>query len=318
MPVSRELQLPSGDRIPTVGFGTWTMWRGEKGEMCKAVKEAIKVGYRHIDCAWVYKNQEEVGQAIKESIEEGTIKREDLFVTTKLWNTAHRREAVKENLKNSLALLGLSYVNLFLIHVPVSFKEGDDDFPKHSDGKMIFAHHDLVDTWKGMEDCVDADLTRNIGLSNFNHLQVQRIIDASRIRPSVIQVEINPMFSNSQLVEYCQKRDIVVTAYGPLGAPNRPWKTKDDPTLLEEPVVKQIASAKGKTAAQVVLRCLIQRGLVIIPQSSNPARIKENFQLFDFELNEDEMKKMAALDRNFRAYCEDICMGHPEYPFNDF
>ncbi|XP_050409761.1 1,5-anhydro-D-fructose reductase-like [Patella vulgata] len=318
MPVSRELQLPSGDRIPTVGFGTWTMWRGDKGEMCKAVKEAIKVGYRHIDCAWVYKNQEEVGQAIKESIEEGTIKREDLFVTTKLWNTAHRREAVKENLKNSLVQLGLSYVNLLLIHVPVSFKEGEDDFPKDNDGKIIFAHHDLVDTWKGMEDCVDADLARNIGLSNFNHLQVQRIIDASRIRPSVIQVEINPLFSNSQLVEYCQKRDIVVTAYGPLGAPNRPWKTADDPNLLEKPVVKQIASAKGKTPAQIVLRCLLQRGLVIIPQSSNPARIKENFELFDFELNEDEMKKMAALDQNFRAYLEELCMGHPEYPFNDW
>ncbi|KAK6184090.1 hypothetical protein SNE40_006623 [Patella caerulea] len=304
MPVSRELQLPSGDKIPTVGFGTWTVWQGGEGEIYRAVKEAIKVGYRHIDCAWVYKNQEEVGQAIKESIEEGTIKREDLFVTTKVWDTAHRRDAVKENAKQSLSQLGLSYVNLLLVHYPVSFKDGDDAFPKDNDGNIIFAYHDIVDTWKGMEDCIDADLTRNIGLSNFNHLQVQRIIDASRIRPSVIQLEINPLFSNSQLVEYCQKRNIHVTAYAPLGAPNRPWKNKDEPDLLEEPVVKQLASAKGKTPAQIVLRCLLQRGLIIIPKSSTPARIKENFDLFDTELSEDEMKQMAALDRNLRVYAE--------------
>ncbi|KAK6190279.1 hypothetical protein SNE40_002186 [Patella caerulea] len=318
MPVSRELQLPSGDKIPTVGLGTWTVWQGAEGEIYRAVKEAIKVGYRHIDCAWFYKNQGEVGQAIKESIEEGTIKREDLFVTTKVWNTAHRRDAVKENLKQSLSQLGLSYVNLLLVHYPISFKDGDDPYPKDNDGNIIFAYHDIVDTWKGMEDCIDADLTRNIGLSNFNHLQVQRIIDASRIRPSVIQLEVNPLLSNTQLVEYCQKRDIGVTAYAPLGFPNRSWKKKGEPDLLEEPVVKQLASAKGKTPAQIVLRCLLQRGLIIIPKSSSPARIKENLELFDTELSEDEMKQMAALDRNLRVYVDSISASHPEYPFNDF
>ncbi|ESO82377.1 hypothetical protein LOTGIDRAFT_207435 [Lottia gigantea] len=316
MPVKQGFQLPSGDIFPSVGFGTWTVWSAEKGVIHKAVKEAITVGYRHIDCAYVYQNQDEVGQAIKDKIEDGTVKREDLFIVTKVWNTAHRRGAVKEQLQKSLKQLELTYVDLYLVHYPISFKEGDDIFPKDDDGNLIFEHYDIVDTWKGMEDCVDSDLARNIGISNFNHLQIGRIIDAARIQPCVIQLEVNPTIANTKLVDFCKQKNIVVTAYAPLGNPNRSWKESKDPTILADPVLNEIALSKGKSVAQVVLRFLLQRDLVVIPKSANADRIKENFQLFNFELNEAEMKKIWSLDKNFRVYTKPIAVDHPEYPFH--
>ncbi|XP_046559656.1 aldose reductase-related protein 2-like [Haliotis rubra] len=315
MSVSKTVTLPGGAKIPSVGCGTWTVWEAPPGAVCEAVKAAIAEGYRHIDCAWAYANEHEVGEGIEAKIKDGTVARGDLFVTTKLWDTAHRRGAVTEQLKKALVNLKLDYLDLYLIHWPTSLKEGDENFPQDENGKHIFAFHDLLDTWKGMEDAVDAGLAKNIGISNFNSQQVQRVIDGARIKPCNIQIEVNPFFSNVKLIDFCRERGLTVTAYAPFGNPNRPWKKSDDPLLFEQPILKEIAAAKGKTPAQVCLRFLLQRGLAIVPKSVTPSRIKENFQLFDFELSEAEMKQLFSLNRDFRVYEQDITIDHPEYPF---
>ncbi|XP_046373287.2 1,5-anhydro-D-fructose reductase-like [Haliotis rufescens] len=316
MSVPKSVALPGGDQIPAVGCGTWTVWEAAPGAVRDAIKAAIAEGYRHVDCAWVYGNEQEVGEAIQDKIKDGTVARSDLFVTTKLWDTAHRRGAVTEQLKKALARLSLDYVDLYLIHWPTSFKEGDIDFPKDDNDKHIFEFHDIQDTWKGMEDAKDAGLTKNIGISNFNSKQVQRVIDGARIKPCNIQIEVNPLFSNARLIDFCRERGLTVTAYAPFGSPNRPWKKSDDPVLFEQPILKDIAAAKGKSPAQVCLRFLLQRGLVVIPKSVTPSRLKENFQLYDFELSEAEMKQMFSLNRDHRVYGQEITLDHPEYPFS--
>merc|ERR1711963_1048889 len=182
--VSKTVTLPgSGDKMPVVAYGTWTVWQSKPGEVCRCVKDAIDAGYRHIDCAWVYANEEEVGQAIKEKIADGTIKREDVFVTTKVWDTFHGRARAKLGLQDSLDKLGLDYVDLALIHWPFAFKDGTDAFPKGEDGKIILAHHDLLDTWKGLEDCHSAGMARNIGISNFNSEQIKRVLNVATVKP---------------------------------------------------------------------------------------------------------------------------------------
>lgn len=302
--------------MPAVAYGTWTVWQTKPGEVYAAVKVAIEAGYRHVDCAWVYDNEEEVGQAVAEKIADGTIKREDIFITTKIWDTHHSRERVKLNVEKSLKKLKLSYLDLALVHWPTSFKEGDDNFPKNENGKIIFAYHDLInETWKGMEDLVEAGLARNIGVSNFNSQQIQRVLDAAKIKPASLQVEINPTFSNEKLVEFAKSKGIIVSSYASLGAPGRPWKESNDPCAIGDPVVTTIASKKGKSPAQVILRWHLQRGLAVCVKSVTPERIRQNVGVFDFELTKEEMAQISGLNKNFRLYKQPICEEHPEYPF---
>ncbi|XP_025086951.1 aldose reductase-like [Pomacea canaliculata] len=316
--VSKTITLPrTGDRMPAIAYGTWTVWLSKPGEIYSGVKAALDAGYRHIDTAWVYDTEDEIGQAIADKIEEGAIKREDLFITTKIWDNYHSRERVKLNVERSLARLQTTYVDMVLVHWPTSFKDGDDNFPKDENGKIIYSTHDIVeDIWRGMEDCVDAGLTRNIGLSNFNSQQIQRIVDAARIPPTNLQIEINPNFTNDKLVEFAQSKNIVVSSYAPLGAPGRPWRDSTDPCAIEDPVIINIAKSKGKSPAQVIIRWHLQRGLAVCVKSVNPERIRSNIDVFDFELSEEEMASIKGLNRNFRLYLQDICIEHPEYPFN--
>lgn len=315
--VSETISLPgTGQKMPVVAYGTWTVWQEKPGEVHSCVRAAIETGYRHIDCAWVYDNEHEVGQAIHEMIEEGKIKREDLFITTKIWDTYHARERVKQNLEKSLKKLQTSYVDLLLVHWPTSLKDGVDNFPKRADGKIAFANHELTDTWKGMEDCLKAGLARNIGLSNFNSQQIQRILDNASIKPCSLQVEVNPTFTNEKLIHFAHSKNIVVSSYASLGAPGRPWKQSTDPCAIEDPVMKEIASKKGKTPAQVILRWHLQRGLTVCVKSLNPDRLRQNLDVFSFELSPEEMGKISGLNRNFRLYTQGMTKGHPEYPFN--
>lgn len=306
-----------GKPYPTVGLGTFTIL-GETGteeELCNAVKVAISEGYRHIDCALAYGNEKGVGDAIKAKTDDGTITRNDLYITTKLWNTYHNPDHVKEAIKKSLRNLQTDYVDLYLMHRPFALKDGDDLFPKDSDGNMVFADHDYVNTWKAMEKLVKAGLTKAIGISNFNKEQTQRLLDSARIKPANIQIEVHPYFLNETLVNFCKQNGMTVTAYAPLANPGRTWKKAEDPVLFEEQILKDIATVKGKSVAQVVMRFLLQRGLVIIPKSITPARIRENFQLFDFDLSASEMQKLSTLDRHLRLYWEDDGINHQHYPF---
>ncbi|KAH3857718.1 aldose reductase-related protein 2-like isoform X2 [Dreissena polymorpha] len=319
-----EVPIQNGTgSIPTVGLGTWTVF-GEQGnadEVEKACLAAIDAGYRHIDCAWCYGTQPGVGRALEAKIREGVITREDMFITTKLWDTHHNPSLVSEELKDSLTTLRTDYVDLFLIHWPLALQDQDMSgkpiAPLDADGKGIPAEHALEDVWKAMEECHRAGLTRNIGLSNFNKKQVDRIMKICTIKPSNMQVEVSPYFSNSRILDHCRQLGMTLTAYAPLGAPNRPWRETGEPNVFEDPVLKEIATVKRKTTAQVILRFHIQRGLVVIPKSIRTSRIQENIQIFDFTLTDDEMSKIAALDKNLRVFKESIGFNHKEYPFNE-
>lgn len=310
----KTITLNSGKSIPMVGFGTW---KSKPGEVTAAVKAAIDSGYRHIDCAYVYGNESEVGTAIKDRIDAGVVKREDLFVTSKLWNTFHRQDLVKKGIQASLERLKLDYLDLFLIHWPMAYVEEREVFPKDENGKFIFSEVDFLDAWKGMEGCVDDGLTKSIGLSNFNSKQIQRVIDNAKIKPAMLQIECNPYFQQDRLLKFCHERGIHVTAYSPLGSPDRPWAKPEDPNLLEDPHVVQVAKRLGKSPAQVLLRWNIQRDVIVIPKSVTPSRIQENFQLFDFELSADDMKTMSEFEHNFRACKLEWVSDHKYYPFKE-
>lgn len=303
----------NGNSIPMIGLGTWN---SPPGVVAQAVKDAIDIGYRHIDCAHVYQNEHEVGDGIAAKIQDGTIKREDVFVTSKLWNTFHRPELVDGALKVTLKNLKLDYLDLYLIHWPVSYKEGDELFPMGPDGKtFIFSDADYVDTWKAMEKLVDAGLVKNIGLSNFNPKQVQRVLDVARIKPACNQIECHAYLHQSKLTAFCTENGIIVTAYSPLASPARPWVKQDDIVLLNDPNLKVIAEKHGREPAQILIRYQIQLGHVVIPKSVTRSRIASNFDVFSFELDGDDMKQLASLERNERICPEFGAFGHPHHPF---
>ena len=311
-----NIQLNNGRTIPQLGLGTWG---SPVGQVAQAVKDAIDIGYRHIDCAHVYGNEHEVGEGITAKIAEGVVKREDLFITSKLWNTFHRPDLVRGALETTLKNLNTSYVDLYLIHWPFAYKEEGDLFPKDENDKLQFSSVDYLDTWKALEECVDAGLAKSIGLSNFNSVQTQRVLDNCRIKPVVNQFECHPYLTQQKLSAYLKSVGIVVTAYSPLGSPNRPWVTKDDPVLLEDPKIVGLAQKYNKTPAQILIRYQIQRGHTVIPKSVTKERIASNFQVFDFELNPEDVALINSFECNGR-----ICpmtgdldsTAHPDYPFH--
>ena len=268
--------------------------------MTRAVKEAIDLGYRHIDCAHVYGNEDEVGSGVKAKLDDGTIKREDIFITSKLWNTFHRPDLVRPALETTLKNLKMDYVDLYLIHWPMAYQEDGPLFPKDDKDNTLYSDVDYVDTWKEMEKLVEAGLTKSIGISNFNSSQVERILSIAKIKPVTNQVECHPYLAQKKLSAFCKDRGIVITSYSPLGSPARPWVTDKEPVLLEEPALVALAEKYNKTKAQVLLRWQIQRGHIAIPKSTNSARLAENFNIFDFTLSDEDMQQLAALDRNLR------------------
>ncbi|XP_031618865.1 aldo-keto reductase family 1 member B1-like isoform X1 [Contarinia nasturtii] len=308
----------NGQKIPQLGLGTWN---SPVGQVTQAVKDAIDIGYRHFDCAYVYGNEAEVGTGINAKITEGVVKREDLFITSKLWNTFHRPDLVIPSLKKTLENLGTPYLDLYLIHWPFAYKEDGDLFPKDENDKILFSDVDYVDTWKEMEKAVELGLVKSIGISNFNAAQTKRIVEASTIKPVTNQVECHPYLTQQKLSAYLKSLDIVLTAYSPLGSPNRPWVTADDPVVLEDPKVLAIAAKFNKTPAQILIRYQIQRGHVVIPKSVTKERIATNFNVFDFELSDADIAEINTFECNGR-----ICpmagesldsSAHRDYPFHD-
>lgn len=315
------LDFYNGQKMPALGFGTW---RAKDAECEVAVEEALKAGYRHIDTAFAYDNEKIVGKVINKWISEGKIKREDIFLTTKLHAACLYPDKIEEYMKTSLENLGMDYVDLYLVHFPCSFNH--EKFVTERKFEPDFAT-DLMACWKKMEEQVDAKRTKSIGLSNFKISQIQRILDVARIKPANLQVELHLYMQQRDLVNFCKKNNITVVAYCPLGNPgfndflsSLGKEKRDLPNVLGNETVKRVAEKHNKTPAQVALRYAIQRGISAIPKSSNPGRIKENINIFDFTLDSDDISALDALEVGPSARICDFGIfegisNHPEFPF---
>ncbi|KAH0535384.1 aldo-keto reductase family 1 member B1-like [Cotesia glomerata] len=305
--------LNNGNKMPMIGLGTW---RAATGVVTEIVKEAINVGYRHFDCALVYGNEKEIGDAIRAKIEEGVVKREDLFITSKLWNTYHKTESVEKGIRKSLTNFGLDYLDLYLIHWPIAYQETDDLFPVNPDGTPAAIDTDYLDTWKGMEGVFEKGLAKNIGVSNFNSEQITRLLANCKIKPVTNQVECHPYLTQQKLSAFCKERDIVITAYAPLGSRDRPWAKPEEPILLDNPQLIEMAKKYNKTTAQIVIRYQIDRGHIVIPKTSTKNRLTENFSVFDFKLSEEDMAFINGMDVGGRFVAIKDRAACPNYPFN--
>lgn len=299
----------TGTKMPLLGLGTWNCLKEEGRDGFVA---AIKAGYRHLDGAWIYQNEKELGEAIKICIDEGVVKREDLFVTSKLWIHSSHPEDVEKGCRESLALLGLDYVDLYLVHWPFSSKRGEV-LPLDDNGKLIGDEHNYLDAWPQMEALFEKGLTKNIGVCNLNVKQLEALKAKAKIQPNVLQVESQPYLPQLELIKYCKDNNMLMTAYCPLASPGT---VKDEAkNLLTNAVVQEVAKKYGKTAVNVLCRFQMDRGVSVIPKSTNPKRLAENYNCFDFKLAEEDIKKLEGLSNGFRAYPFPYGTNNKDYPF---
>lgn len=295
----KTYRLNSGHEMPLLGLGTWKALN--ETELYNSVREAINIGYRHFDCAKIYLNEPVVGRALNDAFNAGEVTRDEIFVTSKLWNDSHAQEDVIPALKSTLSDLNLDYLDLYLIHWPVCFKKGVA-FPSSPDEFIPLKNLTVSETWQGMEAGVDAGLVKSIGVSNFSVKKLKDLYDNARIKPANNQVELHPYLQQNELLEYCNSKNISLTAYSPLGSKDRPsaLKTEDEPSLLENPTIKIIAEKHSATPAQILIKWHIQRNVAAIPKSTNPMRLKQNFDAQNIELDAADMKEIANLDKHFR------------------
>ncbi|CAN1135123.1 NADPH-dependent aldo-keto reductase, chloroplastic [Linum perenne] len=281
-----SFKLNTGASIPAIGLGTWQAAPGLVGA---AVEAAIKIGYRHIDCAQAYGNEKEVGAVLKKLFDEGVIKREDLFITSKLWNANHSPEDVPVNLEGTLRDLQTDYVDLYLIHWPVRFRKGSVGSKPDN-----VVESDIPATWRAMEALYDAGKARAIGVSNFSSKKLGDLIEIARVPPAVLQVECHPHWQQPKLHDFCKSKGIHLTGYSPLGSPGTTWFTMD---VLKNPILNLVAEKVGKTPAQVALRWGLQMGHSVLPKSTKEERIRENLQVFDWSIPDDLFSKLSEIEQ---------------------
>jgi alcohol dehydrogenase (NADP+) len=257
-------------QMPALGFGTLIP---DPAVTITATRGALEAGFRHFDCAERYRNEREVGSALQAGLAAGNIAREDIFVTTKLWNSNHRPGRVAPAFEASLERLGLKYLDRYLIHTPFAFQPGDEQDPRDQNGNVLYDHDvTLLDTWKALEKLVDHGKCRAIGLSDVGLNELKPIYESARIKPAAVQLESHPYLPETELLEYCKERGVVLLAFAPLGHGMRPGP-------LEDPVITAIAARVGKTPAQVLLAWAVQRGTAVLTTAKTAAHSRENFDI---------------------------------------
>ena len=303
-----QIKLASGRTLDSIGLG---LWKIENEKTAEVVRSAIEVGYRHFDAACDYGNEVEAGQGIASAINDGLVKREDLWITSKLWNTYHRPEHVRAACEKTLHDLGLDYLCLYLIHFPIAQKFVDFDtryppgwfhHPEDANPRIEEDRVPIIETWQAMEELVQAGLVKEIGACNFGVSLLRDLINQTDTKPAMLQIEMHPYLTQQKLLRYCQEQDIAVTAFSPLGAQSyfQLNMAEQDESLLNHSQIQSIASAHSRTEAQVLLRWGVQRGTAVVPKTSNLDRLKENLAIFDFSLSDEEMSAIDSLDRHRR------------------
>ena len=294
----QTLSFDNGDEMPIIGLGTW---KSAPGDVYDAVKIALEAGYRHVDCAPIYGNEEEVGQALSESFDAGVADREDVWVTSKLWNDAHRPDHVRPALEETLRDLHLDTLDLYLMHWPVALERGTG-MPEAPDDFISLDEVPLAETWAAMEELVDDGLVRHIGVSNFNVPKLRALLDKADMAPEMNQLELHPYLQQNDMVAFAREQDLHLTAYSPLGSKDRPegMKADDEPLLLEDDTIHEIADRHDATPAQVLIQWAVQRGTAVIPKSTSEGHIKENLAAQDLTLTGEDMAAIQELDRERR------------------
>ncbi|KAF2133512.1 Aldo/keto reductase [Dothidotthia symphoricarpi CBS 119687] len=313
---TKTYTLSNGLTIPAVGFGTFAN-EGSKGETYAAVTEALKTGYRHLDCAWFYQNEEEVGDAVRDFLSKTpSVKRSDIFICTKVWNHLHEPSEVKWSLQNSLEKLKMDYIDLFLVHWPIAAETNEQNMPKiGADGKYIIKK-DLTEnpepTWRAMEEIYKSGQAKAIGVSNWTIEGLKKLLALAEVKPQVNQIEIHPFLPNDELVKFCQAHDILPAAYSPLGSQNQVPSTGEQ--VRTNTKLNEVAQRSGHDLGQVLLAWGLQRGYVVLPKSSTPKRIASNWLIPVLSKEDFEAVEEVASGRHTRFVNMKDTFGYDVWP----
>jgi len=320
MPKVGFIEQSNGTKLPQLGLGTWLA--NDHTQLKDALRAALDIGYRYIDTAAAYGNEDAIGEVLQEYYDAGKLQRSDIFLTTKLPLYAHEPEMAQKLLERSLKNLHTNYLDLYLMHTPLPCKPNDDltDAVQDADGKLIPIEVPILDTWRVLEEHYKAGVLKSIGISNFNARQIKELHEEAEIKPQNLQIEMHILLPQKELLKLCRELCISVTSYSTLGSPGRGSSKMVkfvEGDCLNHPIVQDLTKRYGKTEGQILLRNAIQKGVSVIPKSTNRSRLEDNFNVFDFEISAEDEQRLDSIGERTRLLTLDFCTHHHNYPFND-